>query len=147
MKINLDNVDEVRIEIIPLIDVIFCILTFFILATLQLTRQQAINLDLPQARTGQPQTQEMLMVSVDFLGQTYIDKQIVTQEQLTVALQAYLRQNPRGVVVLNAAKTASYSEVVQVLDLLRSVGGDRVALATLPRWRPEKHNDDTSNSW
>jgi biopolymer transport protein ExbD len=133
MKINLSNQGEdIRIEIIPLIDVIFCILTFFILAALQFARQQAIDVNLPQAKTGQPQQRELMLVSVDFIGQTYIDKQPVTRDQLSKALKAYLQKMPTGVVVLNAAKTASYEDVVQVLDLLRSVGGDRVALATIP---------------
>jgi biopolymer transport protein ExbD len=133
MKINLSNPGEdIRIEIIPLIDVIFCILTFFILAALQFARQQAIDVNLPQAKTGQPQQRELMLVSVDFIGQTYIDKQPVTRDQLSKSLKAYLQKTPTGVVVLNAAKTASYEDVVQVLDLLRSVGGDRVALATIP---------------
>ena len=53
---------EVRIEIVPLIDVIFCILTFFILGAVGLSRQQAIGLDLPKAQTGTPQMREMLAI-------------------------------------------------------------------------------------
>jgi biopolymer transport protein ExbD len=65
MKINLDTpAEEARIELVPLIDVIFCILTFFLLASLQLTRQQAINVDLPKAKTGQTQMREMLRANL-----------------------------------------------------------------------------------
>jgi len=138
MKINLDpTLPEVRIEIIPLIDVIFCILTFFILAALGLTRQQAINLDLPRASTGAPQTREMLVVSVDQVGQTYVEKEPVTRDQLKGILLNYRRSQPGGVMVLNASQLVSYNEVIQVLDLLRSVGGDRVALATQPAIAPQ----------
>lgn len=133
MKINLDNAEqEVRIEIIPLIDVIFCILTFFILAAVTFTRQSAINVDLPQAATGATQMREMLVVSVDPVGQTYIDQQPVSRDQLYQALLDYQTSNPQGLMVLYASRLSSYNDVVQVLDLLRSVGGDRVALATLP---------------
>lgn len=134
MKINYDSpAEEVRIELIPLIDVIFCILTFFLLAALQLTpRQQAINVDLPKAETGEVQTREMLVVSIDQIGQTYVDKQPVTRNQLYQILLAYKRNRPEGIMVLYASKMASYNDVMQVLDLLRDVGGDRVALATLP---------------
>jgi biopolymer transport protein ExbD len=119
--------------LIPLIDVIFCILTFFLLAALQLTRQQAVNVDLPQAETGTVQMQELkLFVSVDQLGQTYVDRQPVTREQLYQLLLTYKRARPEGLIVLSASKMASYNDVMQVLDLLRSVGGDRVALATIP---------------
>lgn len=137
MKINLEpTAPEVRIEIIPLIDVIFCILTFFILAALGLTRQQAISLDLPKASTGAPQVREMLVVSIDPVGQTYVEKEPVSRNQLKQILLNYNRTQPGGLMVLNASQLVSYNEVVQVLDLLRSVGGDRVALATQPTSQP-----------
>jgi biopolymer transport protein ExbD len=132
MKIDYKQPDqEVRIELIPLIDVIFCILTFFILGALALTRQNAINVDLPQAATGVTQMREILVVSVDPVGQVYIDKDPVTAEQLLKTLQEYIRNKPQGQIVLYASRLSSYNDVVRVLDILRSVGGDRVALATL----------------
>ena len=134
LKLWLDDSSqqEVRIEIIPLIDVIFCILTFFILAAVGFSRQQAISLDLPKASTGTPQMREMLIVSLDDLGQVYVEQQAVTKNQLYQAIKNYHQLNPGGLMVLNAARNASYNEVVTVLDMLREVGGDRVALATLP---------------
>ncbi|NQE37089.1 ExbD/TolR family protein [Microcoleus asticus] len=133
MKINLDTpAEEARIELVPLIDVIFCILTFFLLAALQLTRQQAINVDLPKAKTGQTQMREMLIVSIDDFGQTYIDQLPVNYQQLDRVLKSFQTQNPAGLIVLYAPQNARYSKVVEVLDKLREVGGDRVALATLP---------------
>jgi biopolymer transport protein ExbD len=133
MKIHVElPTEETRIEIIPLIDVIFCILTFFLLAALQLTRQQAINVDLPKARTGQSQMREMMIVSIDDFGQTYIDQLPVNDNQLERILRTYHTQNPNGLMVLYAPKDARYARVVEVLDRLREVGGDRVALATLP---------------
>ncbi len=132
MKINLDTPgEEVRIELVPLIDVIFCILTFFLIAALQLTRQQAITVDLPKARTGQGQAREMLIVSL-FNGQTYIEKQLVSRDRLFEEVKQYHQKNPAGVTVLYASKDARYNDVVQVLDMLRVAGRDRVALATLP---------------
>jgi biopolymer transport protein ExbD len=122
---------EVRIEIVPLIDVIFCILTFFILGAVGLSRQQAIGVDLPKAQTGTPQMREMLVVSLDEFGQTYVEKQVVTPNQLVQAAQNYHQFNPNGLMVLHASRNTSYNEVIKVLDLLRQVGGERVALATL----------------
>lgn len=144
MKIDLLDTpsEDVRIEIIPLIDVIFCILTFFILAAVGLTRQQAIDLDLPNASTGDPLPpqgigaealqRERLYVSVDAIGQVYLDQQPVTLDLLYDVLQQHQQVSPDGLIVLYASRDARYEDVIQVLDLLRSVGGDRVALATLP---------------
>jgi len=140
-----DNSDrEVRIELVPLIDVIFCILIFFILAAVGLSRQQAINLNLPKASTGKPQMREMLIVSLDDLGQVYIEQQIVTRTQLSQEIKNYHQSNPNGLMVLHAAQNATYREVVEVLDLLREVGGDRVALATLPADSPQNTNSNPS---
>lgn len=137
MKIDLESgIQEVRIEIVPLIDVIFCILTFFILAAVGLTRQEGIGVQLPEASTGQAQMREMLVVSLDPAGQVYVEKQPVTQAQLYQLLQQYTQEKPQGVITLSASQTVSYNQVVEVLDLLRSVGGDRVALAISPTDRP-----------
>ncbi|MBF2003367.1 MAG: biopolymer transporter ExbD [Synechococcales cyanobacterium M58_A2018_015] len=133
MKLNLESTEpDVRIEIVPLIDVIFCILTFFILAAVTLTRQSAINVDLPRAATGATQLREILIVSVDPIGQIYLEKTPVSREQLYQAILNFRQTNPEGVLALYASRAASYNDVVQVLDLLRAAGGERVALATLP---------------
>jgi biopolymer transport protein ExbD len=121
-----------NIEILPLIDVIFCILIFFILAAVNFSRQQAISLDLPQAKTGTPQLQNILIVTIDDLGQLYVDKNPVNRSDLKWEIKKYQQSNPDGLMTLYAAKNSTYREVVEVLDMLREVGGDRVALATLP---------------
>ncbi len=137
MKLNLDSPqDEAQIQIIPLIDVIFCILTFFILAALQLTRREGISLDLPKATTATPQNQEMLVVNVDSTGLTSVKNQPVDRVQLYQVLQTYHLQNPEGLLVLSASQTSFYNDVIQVLDILRAVGGDRVALETAPQASP-----------
>lgn len=146
MKINLHSpIEEVQIQIIPLIDVIFCILTFFLLAALQFTSQQAISVDLPKANTGKtpPQTRQMLIVTIDSIGQIYVESESVLLEDLSQTLQTYRQTNPTGMMVLNASRTSSYNDVVQVLDKMREVGGDRVALATLPDSSDQKTKSNT----
>ena len=123
---------EVKIELLPLIDVIFCILTFFLLAAVNFSRQQAISLDLPQAKTGSPQKEEMLIVSIDNIGQLYVEKELVTKTVLSAKVEEYKQENPEGLMVLYASRNTTYREVVEVLDLLRQLGGERVALATIP---------------
>ncbi|MBG1267719.1 ExbD/TolR family protein [Nostoc sp. WHI] len=137
MKVNLHTpIEDVQIQIIPLIDVIFCILTFFLLAALQFTRQQAINVDLPKASpstvSGITSQSGNLIVSIDAVGNTYIEKQPVKKEDLRQSLKQYLQENPSAVVVLNASRTATYNDVIETLDLLRQVGGDRVSLGIIP---------------
>ena len=137
MKVNLHTpIEEVQIQIIPLIDVVFCILTFFLLAALQFTRQQAINVDLPKASpssvSGITSQSGSLIVTIDAVGNTYIEKQAVKRDDLGARLKQYLQANPSAVVVLNASRTATYNDVIETLDLLRQVGGDRVSLGIIP---------------
>ncbi|MGI8936369.1 biopolymer transporter ExbD [Leptolyngbya sp. BC1307] len=136
MKVDLDSrPSDVQIEILPMIDVIFCILTFFILAAVGLTRQQAIELDLPAVNSSSPiegNSSDRLYVSVDSSGQVYVDKSAVPLGLLYDVLVQHQQIAPNGTIVLYASRSARYEDVIQVLDLLRSVGGNRVALATLP---------------
>jgi biopolymer transport protein ExbD len=137
MKVNLHTpIEEVQIQIIPLIDVVFCILTFFLLAALQFTRQQAINVDLPKASTGTTNTvssqSDILPVTIDAVGKIYIEKDPVSKDQLEVRLKQYVQTNPNGILVLNASRTATYNDVIETLDLLRKVGGNRVSLGIIP---------------
>jgi biopolymer transport protein ExbD len=139
MKVNLHTpVEEVQIQIVPLIDVIFCILTFFLLAALQFTRQQAINVDLPKASTGTTSAassqsgSNILPVTIDAVGKTYIEKDPIRREDLALRLKQYVEANPNGVLVLNASRTASYNDVIETLDVLRQVGGNRVSLGIIP---------------
>lgn len=124
-----NSAPDLRIEIIPLIDVIFCVLTFFILAAVNLSRQQAINLNLPVAESATTQMPDMVIVSLTDFGQIYVEKQLIeTQAQFSQIVEDYLGRNPNGVVVLNASEKRPYQEVIQVLDWLKSIGGERVAL-------------------
>jgi len=142
MKVNYSlQKSDARIELLPLIDVVFCILTFFMLAAVTLTRQSGINVDLPQASTGVTQMSEMLLVSVDPVGLIYVEKEPVSQAELRERLIAFRTEQPTGIMVLYASRLASYNDVVRVLDTLRDVGGDRVALATLPE--TETTDDDS----
>jgi biopolymer transport protein ExbD len=134
MKIDTGNTDkEPHIDLIPLIDVIFCILTFFLLAGLQVSRQQAIGIDIPKATSGTPAARELLMVTLNDAGQIFLEQQpMVSSAQLVEAVKQYRQAKPNSSIVLYAAKQVSYDKVVEILDVLRGVAGDRVALATLP---------------
>ncbi len=132
MKINIDNNSEApRVEVVPLIDIIFCILTFFLLSGLQMASQSAINVDLPKAKSAESQTRQMMIVSLDQDGQVFVEQQRYPQlEALYQATKAYRANSPNGSIVLYASKQVRYERVMEILDLLRLAGGDNVALAT-----------------
>ncbi|WP_299410481.1 biopolymer transporter ExbD [Acaryochloris sp. IP29b_bin.148] len=133
MKTFLENEDaDIQVELIPLLDVVFCLLAVFILGTVGLSRPEGINLNLPIAETGTTQFSSKFRVQVGNLGELLANDQPVNQTQLKQLVSRYLRLNPQGVVILKADGAAPYNQVVAILDLLRSVGGERVALETRP---------------
>jgi biopolymer transport protein ExbD len=142
MKIYLEPDDlDVRIELIPLIDVIFCILVFFILGAVSFARMEGLNVDLPQAGTAKTQFGDTLPVEVDALGQIKVRNTTISENQLSQLLSAYVSQNPEGIVVLQADKLVSYGQVARLIDTLQKVGGTRVALgATIQAPIPQSGN-------
>ncbi len=134
MKIYLEPDDlDVRIELIPLIDVIFCILVFFILSAVTFGRAQSLGVTLPTAGSAQTEFDSTLNVVIDNFGQISIAENgqniPVSENQLTGLLSEYVRKYPQGIVQLQADQVISYGQVIRVFDLLRQAGGSRVALA------------------
>lgn len=134
MKIDTGSTNkDPHIDLTPMIDVIFCILTFFLLAGLQVSRQQAIGVDIPKASSATPSARELLMVTLNDAGQIFLEQQpMVAPAQLIEAVKQYRLVKPNSSIVLYASKQVSYNSVIEVLDALRGVAGDRVALATIP---------------
>ncbi|AFY73813.1 biopolymer transport protein [Synechococcus sp. PCC 7502] len=126
-----------EVNVIPLLDVVFAILSFFVLVSAGLAPIQKIGVDLPTKSqdTKAPQNtkalNEMLVVTLDIDGKTRIDGNLLTPEGLDLAIKGYIGAFPQGLVVLNAEDASvSYQQVVNTLEALRKVAGDRVAIAT-----------------
>lgn len=137
MKTFVDNAPaEVRIEIIPLVDVVFCVLTFFILAAVGLTRVKGIGIDLPQSDTATAKFGDKLALQVNPVGEIFIKNQPINQDQLVQQLTDFRRINPTGLIVIDADRQASYEKVIQILDLLQALNIDRVALGSVDQAAP-----------
>jgi biopolymer transport protein ExbD len=124
-----------QINIVPMIDVIFAILTFFIMSTLFLTRSQGLPVNLPGAATTELQPQEQIVVTIDRQGQVTLNRQPAQLETLKVQIQALIppeaaQAGTQPLVVINADREVSHGQVVAVMDQLRSLPGVRMAIAT-----------------
>lgn len=120
-----------QINVTSLIDVVFCILTFFIVSSLSLTRSEGLPVNLPQASTAQPQKVSQINVSITTDGTIALDRQLIDLEQLESALRQKIEPNTESLVVLNADKAVDHGRVVAVMDRLRRVKGAKLAIATL----------------
>jgi biopolymer transport protein ExbD len=119
-----------QINIVPMIDVIFAILTFFIMSTLFLTRSEGLPVNLPGAITTEAQPESQIEVTIDSQGQIALNRQPIDLAALPGEVQTLTASNPSSLVVINADEAVSHGQVVAVMDQLRSVSGIRMAIAT-----------------
>jgi biopolymer transport protein ExbD len=120
-----------QINIVPMIDVIFAILTFFIMSTLFLTRSQGLPVNLPNAVTAQgQQPQNQLVVTIDAAGNLALNRQPLPLDQLEAQVRALALTNQQPLVVINADEAVGHGKVVAVMDRMRQIPGMRMAIAT-----------------
>lgn len=117
------------INIVPMIDVIFAILTFFIMSTLFLTRSQGLPVNLPKAATTQVQRSSTITVTLDNQGQIALNRQPVDLAALEGKVSGLIAPNQEAVVVLNADEQVNHGQVIAVMDRIRRVPGAKLAIA------------------
>jgi biopolymer transport protein ExbD len=128
MNIPDDLEDSPQINIVPMIDVIFAILTFFIMASLFLTRSEGLPVNLPQAQTAQSQQQSKITVTINAQGNVFLDRQPVSVEELADQVKALIGNQER-LVVISADETVEHGRVVAVMDQLRSLDGVKLGIS------------------
>uniref|UniRef100_A0A832GZU5 Biopolymer transporter ExbD n=1 Tax=Oscillatoriales cyanobacterium SpSt-402 TaxID=2282168 RepID=A0A832GZU5_9CYAN len=120
-----------EVNLVPMMDVIMTILTFFIIVSMTMTDFQSVSVPLPKTEKGATKEKipDPMIVALNQQGQILLKNQNTTTEQLGQQVVVYLNKNPKGAVVLKADRKLPYEKVVQVLGVVREVGGDRVSLA------------------
>lgn len=119
-----------QINLVPMIDVIFSILAFFILSTLFLTRSEGLPVNLPQASTAHPQSQTRIVVTIEPDGSMFLNDKSTELDDLAAGVRQLIAENQQGLVIVNADETVSHGRVVTVMDRLRRVEQVRLAIAT-----------------
>ena len=125
------DVQRPSVNILPMIDVIFAILAFFILSSLYLTKSEGLPVSLPQAVTATPQNQIDVTVTVTADGGLFLGDEPVAIEQLTSRV-AELSEDRSMLVTVRADEETGHGRVVAAMDELRKVDGVRLAIATQP---------------
>ena len=120
-----------QINIVPLIDVTFAILTFFIVSSLSLSKSEGLPVNLPKASTSQVQdSPAKITVTIDAQGKFMVDKKLVNLEQIESTVRQVMGSNPSALIVLNADKSVYHGNVVEVMDRLRRIKGAKLGIAT-----------------
>jgi biopolymer transport protein ExbD len=120
-----------RIEIIPLIDVIFFLLATFMMVSLSMVKNSGITVNLPAAATSAPQEHnDRTTISVTKDGDLYFNKEQMPLDQLPARLQQLKTEQPDPKVFINGDEKAFFGAAVEVLDDLRKAGITKVAIDT-----------------
>lgn len=126
-----------RIEIIPLIDIIFFLLATFVMVSLSMVRNQGIAVNLPKAATGAPQERtETVTITLDAQGAVYFNKEPVGNDGLDAALKHLLAQNNDPRIIINGDSKAEFGTAISVLDQVKKLGITKIAIQTEPLTAP-----------
>jgi len=121
------------INIVPLIDVMFFLVLFFVVFTTFRTDPTGIRVDLPRASTGAVHEQSELRITVTQQGAMFINGQAATAAQVRAQVQEAVTRRPDTLIIVSADRRASYDSVVQAMDAARQGGGFRIALSVEPQ--------------
>ncbi len=133
--IQLTPAKKARIEIIPLIDVIFFLLATFVLFTLSLNKIQSLPVDLPQASASAPKDQEdtSVVIQVSDGDAAFWNKEPISLSEVAPRLANYKANTPTARVLVTGDDRARYGNIIRVLDEVRLAGITTVTIETAYR--------------
>ena len=127
---NESDIDNQGINIVPMIDVIFAILTFFIISSLDLIRIDNIPVNLPTATTSDKIEKEPFILTIDNENNVFIGKKLINSANIIDSINELISVTSNNILVISADKDVSYGKVVEVLDQIRSIDNLRIGIST-----------------
>jgi biopolymer transport protein ExbD len=128
MKIPRGSVRRARIEMLPLIDIVFLLLVFFIYAMLSMAVHKGLPVVLPSSKTAGIDKRLLVSVTVKADGRVFVDGLPVGLEALSEYLQGLAREGDENGALLFADRNLTYQELFHVLDQLKSGGFTNISL-------------------
>jgi biopolymer transport protein ExbD len=133
MKLPRTTKRKPRIEIIPMIDTMFFLLVFFMVATVSMTFQRGMPVNLPHAASARDEIKQVVTLTLTKEGKLYLDK-----EEMATPADAAARVASQGAaggqtsVVIAADRAVEHGKVIDLMDAVRQVGVSRIAVAVKP---------------
>ena len=128
-----DNKSENQINILPMIDIIFAILSFFIISSLFLTRIDSIKVNLPESSTAISEKNKSLMISINSNEQIYFEDKLITISNLSRLVKSSLVELESSLIILRADTLVRHGFIIKVLDELRKIENLKIGLSTLKK--------------
>ncbi|HEY9831329.1 MAG TPA: biopolymer transporter ExbD [Stenomitos sp.] len=117
------------INLVSMIDILFCILAFFIISSLYLTRSQGLPVNLPTATTAETQRIAQLNVTIQMDESITLNRQPIKLNALEGAVRSQMGSASQSLVLINADAEVPHGVVVSVMDRLRRIQGVKLAIA------------------
>ena len=125
--------EEPKLMIIPMIDIIFFLLVFFMISTMTMVQQNTFKVGLPQASSAQLDMNQHANITVMADGNIAFNKEGLDKEQLIRRVQIELQRNPDLQVILNGDKDVNYGFVIETFDALKQAGVKKLSIAVEKR--------------
>ncbi|MBT9312623.1 ExbD/TolR family protein [Leptothoe kymatousa] len=130
MQLPPEEESRLTINIVPMIDVVFAILAFFILSTLYLTRAEGLPVTLPTAETSTAQDEAALTLTISAAGKLFLGDRPASLENLPADVQALVAPGQPAMVTVRADAATPHGVVVAAMDRIRNIDGVRLGIAT-----------------
>lgn len=115
-----------------MIDTMFFLLVFFMIATLSMTLQRGMPVNLPKVSTASDKVPDEASITVTPKEDLYLNKEPITLNQLETQLTMLLETSGKPSVIINADETVSHGRVIKVMDTVRKTGIHNMAIVTKP---------------
>lgn len=119
-----------KIMIIPMIDIIFFLLVFFMMSMLSMVVQKSINLNLPQTTSARLNMEKSVPIAVTQDGHIFVEQEQIPKEALRKRIEIEKARNPDVSIILRADAKSEHGTFVFVLDQLKAVGVNKIGIAT-----------------
>ena len=124
------NLEGEVINIVPMIDIIFAILTFFIISSLDLIRLYNIPVNLPNASTSTLVKDKPIVLTIDKENNIFLENKPIDSKILVDQIKNIISDYSTNILVISADKEVAHGKVVEVIDKVRSIDNLRIGMST-----------------
>lgn len=121
---------EPRLMIIPMIDIIFFLLVFFMMNTLFMVQQNVLPVQLPSAKSAESQPAKQVAITVSKDGNVWINSKKIQLNEFRTLIHQEIKNEPNAVFVLRADRVVPHGQVIEVMDEMKIAGVKRISVAT-----------------
>lgn len=127
---SLRTTNKPKLMIIPMIDIIFFLLVFFMMSMLSMVVQKSMPVNLPTATASSVDLQRKIPITITADGKMYVEQDAYDLNGMAKRLEAEKAKGGDLTIILRADQRAQYGEFVQVLDTLKNMQLNKIAVAT-----------------